>query len=208
MKIDNLRPYIYFLFLQLLCCLTQSSPTRQESLDVLQSNLDNDSTLKCSEDKDCHDLILCRDNKTNCFCNTKSSKCDWKDHTIRPRWRRSVSDLALSEDDIGPDTCGKDRKVLSNWFLTHGSPNLLEDPIPENVLPTFPNPYDDPNKPPLQPDEVSGRNFRDEYRKSQDFLNIRVLNIPLIYIFFDYIQDTVGCNGSQGKTKVEITHIN
>lgn len=156
MKIDNSRLFVYFLFLQLLCCLAQSSPTRQESFDVLQSNFDKDSTLKCFEDEDCHDLILCRDNKTNCFCNKKSSKCDWKDHTIRPRWRRSVSDLAPSEDDIGPDTCGKDRKVLSNWFLTHGSPNLLEDPIPENVLPTFPNPYDDPNKPPLQPDEVSG----------------------------------------------------
>ena len=161
MRLDNSRLFVSFLFLQLFCCLAHSSPTRQESIDTLHSSLDKDLTLKCSQDVDCHDLILCKDNKLNCFCNQKTSRCDWKDRSIRARWRRSVSDLELSEEDIGPDTCGKDRKVLSNWFLTHGSPNLLEDPIPENVLPTFPNPYDDPNKPPLQPDEVSGINKKE-----------------------------------------------
>ena len=54
-------------------------------------------------------------------------------------------------DDIGPDTCGKDRKLLSNWFRGHGGVSLLEEPIPVLVHPTEPNPYDDPNKPPLHP---------------------------------------------------------
>jgi len=143
-------------FLQLFCCLAHSSPAGPYIFEALQPNLVKDSALRCSVDDDCHELILCRENKTNCFCNQKTSKCDWKDFAIRPRWRRSVSDLTFADEDIGPDTCGKDRKALSNWFLKHGSPDLLEDPIPENVLPTFPNPYDDPNKPPLQPDEVSG----------------------------------------------------
>ena len=114
--------------------------------------------LKCNTDEDCRDLLLCKSNVTNCYCNQKTTVCDWKDRGLRPRWRRSVLDneVELLQDDIGPDTCGKDRKVLSNWFLTHGSPSLLEEPIPELVLPTYPNPFDDPNKPPLQPDEISG----------------------------------------------------
>ena len=125
---------------------------------LMDSADEKSSTLKCLVDDDCKQLKLCKGNVENCFCNQKLSLCDWKDRTVRPRWRRSISDneVQLNEDDIGPDTCGKDRTLLSNWFLTHGSPDLLEDPIPENVLPTFPNPYDDPNKPPLQPDEVSG----------------------------------------------------
>jgi len=59
-------------------------------------------------------------------------------------------------EDIGPDTCGQDRKKLSSWFLSHGSPSLLLDPIPPLVSPTSPNPYDDPSKPPLPPAEITG----------------------------------------------------
>ena len=41
-------------------------------------------------------------------------------------------------------------------FLTHGMPELLLDPIPALVLPTDPNPYDDPNNPPLPPAQIPG----------------------------------------------------
>ena len=41
-------------------------------------------------------------------------------------------------------------------FLSHGMPELLLDPIPALVLPTDPNPYDDPNNPPLPPDQIPG----------------------------------------------------
>ena len=148
--------------LQLYVSVTFASPAIKEGSSSLRRATNKDAALKCSVDEDCNNLLLCKDNKTNCYCNPKTSRCDWRDHTIRPRWRRSVSDNAvvLEEDDIGPDTCGKDRMVLSNWFLTHGSPNLLEEPIPENVLPTDPNPFDDPYKPPLQPDEISGTIIR------------------------------------------------
>ena len=109
--------------------------------------------LKCDTDRDCLDLILCKDDTTNCYCNQKTQKCDWRRPEVRARWRRSALSTRenITPDDIGPDTCGKARRLLSNWFLRHGGVNLLEEPIPELVLPTGPNPYDDPNKPPLHP---------------------------------------------------------
>ena len=158
MFVRNSRLVFVLVILQMFVSFTLSSPTRQDDYSTVHRSFSQKLTLKCSVDQDCDDLLLCKDNRTNCYCNQKTSHCDWIDRTIRPRWRRSVSDISvqLAQDDIGPDTCGKDRKLLSNWFLAHGSPDLLEDPIPENVLPTFPNPYDDPNKPPLQPNETSG----------------------------------------------------
>ena len=109
--------------------------------------------LKCDTDGDCLDLILCKDDTTNCYCNQRTQKCDWTRPETRARWRRSAVNgrESVTPDDIGPDTCGKARHLLSNWFLRHGGANLLEEPIPELVLPTAPNPYDDPNKPPLHP---------------------------------------------------------
>merc|ERR1711934_662463 len=56
--------------------------------------------------------------------------------------------LALTNEDIGPDTCGKDRTKLSNWFKQHGSPDLLLDPRPPLVRIIDPDPYSDPSNPP------------------------------------------------------------
>ena len=159
MSLYNIRLLFIVVIAQTLSYSVLSLPTKQDPRSSLLDTLTKRVELKCSIDADCKELVLCKDNATNCYCNPNTALCDWKDRTIRPRWRRSISDnvLNLVQDDIGPDTCGKDRKVLSNWFLTHGSPTLLEDPIPENVLPTFPNPYEDPNKPPLQPDDIEGK---------------------------------------------------
>merc|ERR1711973_1058241 len=84
-------------------------------------------------------------------CSVKR-ECQWARPETRPRWRRSV-DEGIHQDtpDIGPDTCGNDRHTLSQWFLSHGMPELLLDPIPALVLPTDPNPYDDPNNPHCPP---------------------------------------------------------
>ena len=170
MFVRNSRLVFVLVILQILVSLSLSSPTRKGDYSTLHRSSNPKLALKCSTDQDCDDLLLCTDNRTNCYCNQNTSHCDWIDRAIRPRWRRSVADISvqLAQDDIGPDTCGKDRKLLSNWFLTHGSPDLLKDPIPENVLPTFPNPYDDPNKPPLQPDEVSGMS-----RKNNSFTMVK-----------------------------------
>ena len=54
--------------------------------------------------------------------------------------------LALS------DTCGKDRVVLGDWFVAHGSPDLLEEPIPTLVGYVSTNPYDDTTNPPPSTD--------------------------------------------------------
>lgn len=39
--------------------------------------------------------------------------------------------------------------MLGDWFVRHGAPDLLLDPIPEYVGPVVENPYLDPNNPPL-----------------------------------------------------------
>jgi len=49
------------------------------------------------------------------------------------------------------DTCGEDRVKLGDWFVAHGSPNLLLDPIPEYVGPVDEDPYADPENPPEDP---------------------------------------------------------
>ncbi len=61
-----------------------------------------------------------------------------------------------NEPDIGPETCGQDRQVLSTWFREHGSSSLILDPRPPLVEVVEENPYLDPSNPPLQPDELSG----------------------------------------------------
>merc|ERR1712107_798514 len=50
-------------------------------------------------------------------------------------------------EDIGPDTCGKDRKILGQWFQSHGGSNLLSDPRPPLVNFLETDPYDDPANP-------------------------------------------------------------
>ncbi|TRY73604.1 hypothetical protein TCAL_08181 [Tigriopus californicus] len=59
-------------------------------------------------------------------------------------------------EDIGPDTCGQDRKVLSSWFISHGSPRLLLAPLPPLFMNVTEDPYEDPNKPPLSPEDIPG----------------------------------------------------
>ena len=54
------------------------------------------------------------------------------------------------------DVCGQDRLKLADWFLHHGSPSLLEDPIPDYVSPPPSNPYDDPDNPPEEPYPATG----------------------------------------------------
>ena len=46
--------------------------------------------------------------------------------------------------------------LLFNRFLSHGMPSLLLEPIPPLVLPTQPDPYDNPENPPLPPDQIPG----------------------------------------------------
>ena len=46
------------------------------------------------------------------------------------------------------DTCGQDRKVLGDWFIEHGSTNLLEAPIPSLVSNVTKNPYQNQTNPP------------------------------------------------------------
>jgi len=62
----------------------------------------------------------------------------------------------LENKDIGPDTCGQDRKILGQWFQSHGGFDLISDPRPPLVNFLGTDPYDDPSNPPLQPDEISG----------------------------------------------------
>ena len=50
------------------------------------------------------------------------------------------------------DTCGQDRVVLGDWFVAHGSPYLLEDPIPPLVSTVDTDPYADSSNPPSSPD--------------------------------------------------------
>jgi len=49
------------------------------------------------------------------------------------------------------DTCGQNRTVLGNWFIVHGGPDLLEDPIPYYVAPVEEDPYQNPDYPPEDP---------------------------------------------------------
>jgi len=49
------------------------------------------------------------------------------------------------------DLCGQDRIKLADWFIRHGSPSLLEEPIPDYVAPVEENPYDNPDYPPADP---------------------------------------------------------
>jgi len=72
------------------------------------------------------------------------------------RRRRNEDGVFGQEHNVGPDTCGQDRTTLSTWYLKHGQPRLLLEPIPPLVLPTSPNPYKDPSKPPLPPSEIPG----------------------------------------------------
>ena len=58
--------------------------------------------------------------------------------------------------DIGPDTCGRDRKELSQWFMDRGSTDLILDPVPPLVQEVTKNPYKDPTNPPIPPEEISG----------------------------------------------------
>eukprot|EP00116_Pleurobrachia_bachei_P008660 sb/3468922/ len=49
------------------------------------------------------------------------------------------------------DTCGQDRVTLGDWFVAHGSPSLLEEPIPTLVSILQTDPYLDPSNPPPSP---------------------------------------------------------
>jgi len=49
------------------------------------------------------------------------------------------------------DTCGQNRTILGDWFVSHGSPDLLLQPIPEYVGELTENPYDNPDYPPDDP---------------------------------------------------------
>ena len=57
--------------------------------------------------------------------------------------------LIISE--VFADTCGQDRKLLGDWFVEHGSPDLLETPIPNLVNDFTSNPYDNSTNPPPSP---------------------------------------------------------
>ncbi len=64
--------------------------------------------------------------------------------------RTQESTAVEAEDNTGPgpDTCGQDRDVLASWFLTHGMPYLMLDPLPPLFDNVTENPYDNPLNPP------------------------------------------------------------
>jgi hypothetical protein len=70
-----------------------------------------------------------------------------------------VAFLALwgvcAAEDFGPETCGKDRTLLANWFREHGSPSLLLNPQPPLFRVLDPNPYSDPSNPPPRDTDAS-----------------------------------------------------
>jgi len=58
----------------------------------------------------------------------------------------------LPEDvDSISDTCGQNRTVLGDWFILHGSPSLLLEPLPPLVAEVLTDPYLDPSNPPSDP---------------------------------------------------------
>jgi len=152
-----MNPHVILIFAT---TLALSAKLQRIKAATLPDTLGDKKTLSCLEDADCARFELCQGGGVNinshCKCSLKR-ECQWARPETRPRWRRSV-DEGIQQDtpDIGPDTCGKDRHTLSQWFLSHGMPELLLDPIPALVLPTDPNPYDDPNNPPLPPDQIPG----------------------------------------------------
>ena len=60
--------------------------------------------------------------------------------------------LLLLFGPASSDTCGQDRVVLGDWFIAHGSPTLLEEPIPSLVSSVTVDPYLDPSNPPASQD--------------------------------------------------------
>jgi len=64
---------------------------------------------------------------------------------------RPVHSLVLIFGKAQADTCGQNRKLLGDWFVSHGSPDLLLDPIPQYVAEVTEDPYLDPNNPPYTP---------------------------------------------------------
>jgi len=54
------------------------------------------------------------------------------------------------------DTCGQNRTLLGNWFIEHGSPDLLLEPLPPLVAEVDTSPYLDPSNPPSDPWAPSG----------------------------------------------------
>jgi len=59
--------------------------------------------------------------------------------------------FSIQAQSILGDTCGQDRTKLGDWFVEHGSPSLLQDPIPEYVGEVNDDPYADPENPPDDP---------------------------------------------------------
>ncbi|XP_023349184.1 uncharacterized protein LOC111717946 isoform X2 [Eurytemora carolleeae] len=61
---------------------------------------------------------------------------------------------------VRSQSCGQDSKVLGNWFLEHGSPDLLLPPYPPLIGPLLHDPYRNSRrlKPPPTPNprEVCG----------------------------------------------------
>ena len=74
----------------------------------------------CESDQDCHQLAMCQSHQCECypfsdeFLGPRCVKTTWAN-----RIRRAVNDNlpALRSPDIGPDTCGQDRKLLGEWYV-------------------------------------------------------------------------------------------
>ena len=79
-----------------------------------------DSMYNCESDQDCNQLAMCQSHKCECypfsdeFLGPRCVKTTWAN-----RIRRAVNDNvpALGSPDIGPDTCGQDRKLLGEWYV-------------------------------------------------------------------------------------------
>jgi len=74
------------------------------------------------------------------------------------------------------DTCGQDRKKLGDWFVSHGSPSLLLEPLPDYVGEVTEDPYADPNNPPYPPSGYCGVQWSNEETTEDGLKKYRLRN--------------------------------
>ena len=73
----------------------------------------------CESDQDCHRLAMCQN--TQCECYPFSNEF-LGPRCVKTTWANKIRDAlnslpALGSPDIGPDTCGQDRKLLGEWYV-------------------------------------------------------------------------------------------
>merc|ERR1711963_216894 len=101
---------------------------------------------RCIRDSDCTQQAMCqRGEPCECFhfsneiLGPRCVKLSWG---YKLRGRRAA--LTSHQRDIGPDTCGQDRKLLGKWFQSHGESSLIIEPRPPLTNMASEDPYADP----------------------------------------------------------------